>query len=452
MVSDLGYDNFKHLVARVRQRDFSGNAGQAIKNSSYQLASNIVLKIGSLLFTIILAHLLLPDLFGLYSLALSTILLFSAFTDFGIGIALLVFVSKALAKNDTKKANSYFNLLLRWKFTLVFIISLVLLLSSYFLSTIVYNKPIFYALIVGILYIPSVALVGFLELFFKALNNFRVTFYKDIIFQVSRLILLPLTIFYLLYMNLEPQYLIAIVILVISFCYIITNIFLIFYCRLHAPFLTLEKGKLSESEVSDLKKFISPLFLTGLSLIFFAHVDTMMLGYYLPSRFLAFYVSAFSIIGSLMAIIGFTSTSLMPLFSSLKGKSLHRIFVFSRNLTIALSFLAAAVTYIFSYYIILFTYGSEYLTSVTLLRYFSLLLLIVPLSALYESYLISQRKTVYLPIVFILSTVLNIILNYFFITYGLSISEFHALLGACFATIISRFAYLLFFIVLKYKS
>ena len=40
------------ILGRIKNRDFSGNTGQAIKNSSYQLATLLTAKIGSLLFTI----------------------------------------------------------------------------------------------------------------------------------------------------------------------------------------------------------------------------------------------------------------------------------------------------------------------------------------------------------------------------------------------------------------
>ena len=73
-----GENQIKGIFSRIRRRDFSGNSGQAIKNSTFQLATNLVAKIGSLFFTIIIARLLMPELFGLYSLALATILMFSA--------------------------------------------------------------------------------------------------------------------------------------------------------------------------------------------------------------------------------------------------------------------------------------------------------------------------------------------------------------------------------------
>ncbi|MCG2686816.1 oligosaccharide flippase family protein, partial [Candidatus Parcubacteria bacterium] len=75
---------FKNIFQRFKKRDFSGNTGQAMKNSSFQLAQNLIIKISSFLFTIVVARLLMPELMGLYTLALSTIIMFSILSDFGI--------------------------------------------------------------------------------------------------------------------------------------------------------------------------------------------------------------------------------------------------------------------------------------------------------------------------------------------------------------------------------
>ena len=99
--------DIKNIFRRIKDRDFEGNTGMAIKNSIYQFSTTLLAKIGAFFFTIIMARLLLPELFGLYSLALSTILFFVTFSDLGIGEALLRFVSKYLGKNKDTKAKSY---------------------------------------------------------------------------------------------------------------------------------------------------------------------------------------------------------------------------------------------------------------------------------------------------------------------------------------------------------
>ena len=103
--------DFRKVFRRIRRRNFSGDTGQAVKNSSYQLTQNIVMKFGSLIFTIILARLLMPEKMGIYSLALSTIVLFAAFSDLGIGSAIITYISKN--KNNSKKAKSYWRTLFK---------------------------------------------------------------------------------------------------------------------------------------------------------------------------------------------------------------------------------------------------------------------------------------------------------------------------------------------------
>jgi len=69
----------KEVLGRIKRRDFSGNEGRVIKNSTWQIATTLTTKIGSLLFTIIIARLMLPEIYGLYGLALSTILFLGVF-------------------------------------------------------------------------------------------------------------------------------------------------------------------------------------------------------------------------------------------------------------------------------------------------------------------------------------------------------------------------------------
>ncbi|MFH0712197.1 MAG: oligosaccharide flippase family protein [archaeon] len=95
------------IFGRIKRRDLKGNSGQAIKNSTYQLATTLTAKIGSIIFTIIIARLLMPELFGLYGLALSTILLISAFSDLGISTTMLTFVSKTIDKKKSKSKSIF---------------------------------------------------------------------------------------------------------------------------------------------------------------------------------------------------------------------------------------------------------------------------------------------------------------------------------------------------------
>jgi len=444
-------NDFKNIFNRFKKRDFSGNTGQAIKNSSYQLTTNIVAKIGSLLFTIIIARLLLPEKMGLYSLALATILLFSTFSDLGIGTAILTFISKFVGRGNPEKAKSYLKKLLKWKIYFVAGSSGILLASAYFIANNFYNKPIFYALLVGALYIPVTEVVSVFERIFHANDNFKMPLFKEIIFQMSRLILVPLVILLLLKSNLSNQIFVTLVLLILVFCYLISLLFLMIVSKKKLPFLKLKSSELSVSETKGLKKFILPLSVTALSGVFFGYIDTLMLGHFVSESYIAYYSAAFALVGSGVAIIGFIATAVFPLFSKLQGKSLQSLFKKSRNMVFLISILGGIFTYFIAWWAIRIAYGVEYLQAVPILRWFSILVLILPVIGIYSIYLTSQKKTKILAWIIVSTTLLNIILNFVGIKIGLQYGMFEAVLGATFATIISRFVYLGGLIIFRNK-
>ncbi len=99
-----GGRDIKEIIRRIWKRDFSGNTGLTIKNSIYELSMVGVSKVGALIFMVILARLLMPELFGLYSLALATILIFVAISNAGLAIVLLNLFLKKLERIIKSKA------------------------------------------------------------------------------------------------------------------------------------------------------------------------------------------------------------------------------------------------------------------------------------------------------------------------------------------------------------
>ena len=73
----------------------------AIKNSSYSLAAGLIYKFGGLIFTILIARLLLPELFGIYALVLSIVTIFMTFTNLGVDETSLRYISDASGKRST---------------------------------------------------------------------------------------------------------------------------------------------------------------------------------------------------------------------------------------------------------------------------------------------------------------------------------------------------------------
>lgn len=441
-----------NVFNRFKRKDFRGSGGEAIKNSTYQLMITLSAKIGSLLFTALIARMLLPELFGLYSLTLATIVLFSTFSDLGLGSAFMTFCANELSKGNKSKAKAYAKKLIAWKINIILISSLVLILLSYFISNYYYDKPIFYALLAGALYLPLSSILPFMEGLFRISNNFRIPMIREIIFQASRLIIAPTIIFILMKTNLSDEIKIMFVILSIVICYIISLLFLTPIIRKKIIFLKVKESSLNGKEIKDLRKFIFPLSFTLLSGIFFGQIDTLMLGRFVSSESLAYYGVAFSLIASASTMVSFTSGGLFPIFAKIKGKSLEKLFNKTRNFTFLISLASSLFIFIFSKIVINIIYGEEYLSAVPLLMTFSILALFLPISALYSNYYISQKRTTLLAKLLIITTIINIVLNYFAINYGLQYGEPQALLGAALATITSKLVHFVGLIILKNRK
>jgi O-antigen/teichoic acid export membrane protein len=245
---------------------------------------------------------------------------------------------------------------------------------------------------------------------------------------------------------------IALIIATLSICYIVALIYMYLTSRHNFKFLkNVVPSKFNSEEVVQLRKFILPLSVTALSGMFFGFIDTLMLGHYVDATYIGYYSAAFGLIGAAGTLISFMGGALLPIFSRMKNAPLERVFKRVRILSILIGLFATIFTFFAAKYILLI-YGPAYLPGTLLLQIFSLLLIVIPITSIYESYLMSQEKTLVMAWVLIASTIMNIVLNYFFINIGLRTSMFDALLGACIATIISKIFYLAGLIIFKLKG
>jgi len=430
---------FLEILNRIKQRNFIGYTGLAIKNGIYSSASTIVEKVGGMIFVVLLARILMPELFGLYSLALSTILLFVSFSGVGVGQTLIRFVSKALKKDKQSYAKAYTIYLAKVKIGCLFIIMILLGISSKFISQTYYNKPLFLALIAGTLYILVVGVLGFIQLLFQATNDFKTLFFKQIFFQALRIVVVPVLILLSLpHFNSEIN--ILIIILSLGLVFFSTIVFLLIFMK-KIPFLKVKARKLKRKEKKRLNKFIIILSIFGLSGLFFGYLDVVMLGGFVLSNFVGYYQVAFTLIASAASLIFFSGV-LFPIFSRLKGKRLESGLKKSVKITFVLSLIMFFFSFVFAPIIIKIIYGVSYLNSIPLLRLLSFLLISMPLIFIYTSYFIAKGKIKIMTILLVISITINIILNYVLITWLINYSHLFAVIGVCIATIISKYFYL----------
>ena len=431
--------DIKDIWRRIRKRDFSGNTGLVIKNSFYQLSTNIFAKGGSFIFTVILARLLLPEMFGLYSLALSTIIIFAAVSELGINQTVIRFISKELGKKR-KKLKAYLFYFGKIKIILVFFSAVLLLILANYISNNFYQKPIFLALLAGALYIIFIQIMGFLQSMLRASNYFKAVFKREIIFQISRIILVPLAVIFAIKYSLSNEINLMLIILFLAFSLFLTSLFLFFDVKkIYSKKIKSEKIKLlSKKQKTITNKFLLATATLVLSGVFFGNIDRVMLGRFVQPEFIGYYTASFSLIGALTTLIGFAAIVVLPIFSRLKGKRLEQGFKKSIRITLLFSIGAFLATLILAYFVILIVYGREYILATNILRLLSLLLFAIPIIAIYQSYYLSQGKPQTVAKILVTATILNIFLNYILITSLLPYGHLAAVYGAGTATIISQ--------------
>lgn len=439
--------DIKKIFFKIKNRDFSGTSGLILKNSIYQIGANIIAKIGSLLFTIIIARLLMPELFGLYNLVIATLLIFVSLSELGIGNTLIRFVSRELGKNNQNKAQAYIFYLAKINLFLIAASVLVLIVSAKFIAANYYNKEIFIALIFGVFYIVTITMNDFLQFLLQSSNYFKGIFQKEIIFQISRLVIIPIIIVFALKNYLSQDVTIAYIVVGLSAAFFIASLFIVYLLTKKLKF-NKKRSKLTKKQVKQAKSFLFATTTFILSGVFFGYIDRIMLGRFVSPEFIGFYSAAFSLIGALVTL-GTFGVVLLPFFSRLKETELARWLKKSLKFTFIFSLCLLIVTLILSKTAVLIVYGSEYFPAINILRILSFLLITIPLASVYSSYFMSKGEPGKVTKVLVLSTIVNIVLNYFFITTFLKYGEISAVYGASLATIISQGIYLMGLFFLK---
>jgi O-antigen/teichoic acid export membrane protein len=221
----------------------------------------------------------------------------------------------------------------------------------------------------------------------------------------------------------------------LAICYFLALLFL----RLN---LKKYHGKeLALAQKKEVLKFLWPLTATALSGTFFGYIDILMLGKFVASEFIAYYQAAFALLSSGITITSFSSV-LFPIFSKLRGVRLLNGLKKSIMVAIPISILGIIFTFLVADIAIIYIYNIDYLPAVQILQALSILFLIDPIINIYSSFFISKGKSFFIAKVLVISTIINITLNYFLITNLLSYGNYAAVFGAVIATIVSRIAYL----------
>ncbi len=408
----------------------------ALKNSSYVLISNFILKFGGLIFTILIARMLLPELFGVYSLALSIVSIFFTLTGLGVVPAFLRYSSEAFGKNDKKKFRGYFRFFFKVQSILTITVVLILILSAGFIANNIYDKPYLQGILIfASLYIMMESFKVFISVILGSLKYFKPLPFLDLLSQISKIL------FSLLAIVLFKGY------------FKVTGIFIAFALA-GLVFLILESlvlfkkdreiffGKRSKINKAGVKKFMGYMAIASLSLVFFTSIDILMLGKFVDVEYIGYYRVAISLVLTIATLFSLSGV-IMPIFTQIHKARFKRGFQKTFRYMMIIAIPATAGIIFIGKHLIFAVYGKEYLLAATSLYFLSLLIITRPLTNLYASIFQSKDKPKILAKSVFISLIFNIVLNYIFIKVFLSYGPEYVIVGVGISTVISRIVYLL---------
>jgi len=390
----------------MQKRDISSQnlSKVAIKGSAYNLLSLLVLKFGGLIFTIIIARMLLPELFGVYALVLSIVTVILTFAELGIDNTFLRYLSDSVGKRNKKLSRGYFKYIFKIKCFLILFSVIILLIISKYLSYSIYKNPIlFYPLLFSCLFIISDSFRSFFGIIFIAKKDFRTPVLFDVSLQILKIVFSVFAI--LVFTDALKISGIFIAFFVSSFLTLILMFFVLLKRDKSILF-----GKTEKFDKSNINSYWKYMVLASVSLTFFVSIDTLMLGKFVSPEYIGYYRAAMSLVLALASVLSL-SWAFFPIFTQIKGIRFHRgfnkvlryILIFSIPATAGISFIAK--------YLIKAVYGDSYIFAAYSIYFLSLLIITTPLIGLYSIIFEAKEKPRIVSKSVIFSLLANILLN-----------------------------------------
>ncbi len=405
-------------------------------------------RIGSLFFVIITARFLLPESFGIYNLTVSIALILLITIDAGINQALLKYVSSALKNNNKELAAANFRYLFKLKIFITVLLSFFLIILAYPLSYYIFRKPaLFIPIIFSSFYILANSIGSFYSSYFYIIKKLGYVTIKQVIFEILRIIGV-LAVFLII----AKEYYVIGTIGILTITMFFSTLYILYVLKKLNPFLFQNPNK--EDKEVDKKRIIKFSIYSGAIgslLIIFGFIDTIMIGIFLEASYVGYYNAALAIVTGIWGFLNL-SQILLPIFSELNDaqikKEFNKIFKYLTMLAIPAIF---GILVLGKYFIRLI-YGYEYLPAVNAFYVLSILILHIPLIDLITPLFFAKEKQKIIIKSLILSTIINVVLNFIFIIYLMRISMELAIVGAAFASLISQTFYLLTLLIFSKKK
>lgn len=431
------------MSGKMKKQESQSTSKRVVKNAFYQSIYGVIAKIGALIFTTIVARMLFPESFGIYSLALTIIMTVVTLSDLGIGTAITRYVAESLGKGNNQKtkkeARSRFLFLLKFKVISSLVLSILLFILAGIISAIFKKPEMIMPLRVGSIYMFVISLYGIISPLFLATQKNKYSTIAEAVFEISRIALIfPLLYFYKTAGS---------VFITLSISLLITLVFS--YMIISRKYNFLLKGRVNPVEKKRLLLFSGFLALNSLNIVIFTNIDKLMLGYFIQAEFIGYYAAILTVINGVYGLVGLASV-IFPVFVQLEKEKLQRAFKKAFKYLSLILFPATLMLAYFILPILQALYGQAYVPEeqrITLLItsvFLSFLVLESTLSMLYTGLFNAKERPKWPALIMFVSAVINITLNFVFITLLIKIKPEYGLIGAAAATFISRYFNLFF--------
>ncbi len=414
-----------------------------VKNSFWSFSSSMINRVGALVFTIILTRFLLPVGFGVYSIVLSTAMIFYTFTDIGINQAATRYLAYSLEK-EKKKVSAYYSYLLKLKFSLSIVAASLLFLLAYPIAFYFYKNPVlFVPLLIAAFYIFLLAFETFYMSLFYSVEKAEFVSIRYFLEEMLR-ITLALVVFAFVASTSYRVVGIFATYVVISFFVLLFNFY---FLKKLIPQLNLKTNE--EIDKKKVRRFVSLLTIATISGVFFSYIDSIMLGFYLQPEYVGYYRAAYSLVFGIAGFFGFPGVVLLPYFTKLKKNQVSGIFSGAFRFLAILSVPCIFGLVILGRYFVVLFFGYPFLPAVLPLYSLSLLIFPIVSVSLFLSLFSAQGRPGIFAKLILITSALNVMLNFILINAFLRLAEINssgwATAGAGIATTFSWLFYLFAF-------
>ena len=354
-----------------------------VENSFWSIITSIVVRGGALIFTIILARFLMPEGYGIFSIALSVSMFFYIFADIGINATAVRFISSALAK-ERKKVGNYYSYLFKLKLILAITFFLLLIIFAYPLSYYVFkNEKLFFPFLAAAIYILFLSIEVFHSQLFYSIENAKLMSLKESLVQILKIILIVD-----IFIFVASAYQIVSIFIGLTVIHFLTFLIVLRYFKNHLPEIFHKSKK--DINRKNIKNFVKFLTISSISGVFFMNIDAIMLALFLGKglvNFVGFYKASFSLVIGITTLLAAPNLALLPIFSRINNKDAVKIYKKILRYIILLSIPASIGLILMGKHIIRLLFGYEYLASAESLYILGFTILpIVSLSILLHLY------------------------------------------------------------------